>query len=58
MVRLWLDPPDARLEFDRADWGFPERDCLVLDLLLPHLRQLQRNAARRRSFAPGLLPDV
>jgi DNA-binding CsgD family transcriptional regulator len=48
MMRLWLDKPYARLEFDRADWGFSKRDRVVLDLLLPHLRQLRRNVRRRR----------
>jgi len=54
MIRLWLDPRgagNARLEFDRPDWGFRERDRTVLDLLLPHLRQFRRNAARRRQAA-------
>lgn len=50
MVRLWLDPPDARLEFDRADWGFPERDCLFLDLLC---RTCANCSAMRRVVAPS-----
>jgi DNA-binding CsgD family transcriptional regulator len=52
MARLWLDARgagDARLELDRPDRGFRERDRAVLDLLLPHLRQLWRNAAARRA---------
>jgi DNA-binding CsgD family transcriptional regulator len=51
MIRLWLDPRgagNARLEFDRPDWGFRERDRTVLDLLLPHLKQFRRSAAARR----------
>jgi DNA-binding CsgD family transcriptional regulator len=49
MLQLYLDPrrTDARLEFDRVDRDFGERDRKVLDLLLPHLRQLLRAAARR-----------
>jgi DNA-binding CsgD family transcriptional regulator len=51
MFRLWLEPDGAggaRLEFDRPDRGFRERDRGVLDLLLPHLRQFWINAMRRR----------
>jgi DNA-binding CsgD family transcriptional regulator len=54
MIRLWLDPRgtgNARLEFDRADWGFRERDRAVLDLVLPHLKQFRRNAAARRRLS-------
>jgi DNA-binding CsgD family transcriptional regulator len=54
MFRLWLDPNgdgDARLEFDRPDRGFRERDRLVLDLIRPHLEQFRRNALRRRPLA-------
>jgi DNA-binding CsgD family transcriptional regulator len=50
MARVWLDPRgaiDARLELDRPDRGFRERDRAVLDILLPHLRQLWQFAARR-----------
>lgn len=49
MLQLYLDPgrTDARLEFDRFEDDFGERDRSVLDLLLPHLRQLLRAAARR-----------
>jgi DNA-binding CsgD family transcriptional regulator len=62
MIRLWIEPrgrENGRLEFDRSDWGFRERDRSVLDLLLPHLRQLRRNAVARRRPAPqadGLTP--
>jgi len=52
MMRLWIDPRasgGARLEFDRADSDFDERDRAVLDLLLPHLRQFQRAAVARRT---------
>jgi DNA-binding CsgD family transcriptional regulator len=54
MLQLYLDPrrTDARLEFDRADSDFGERDRKVLDLLVPHLRQLLQAAARRPA-APG-----
>ncbi|OLE37365.1 MAG: hypothetical protein AUG48_04645 [Actinobacteria bacterium 13_1_20CM_3_68_9] len=51
MMRLWFSPRgdrEARLEFDRADQDFGERDRAVFDLLLPHLRQFSRGAARRR----------
>jgi DNA-binding CsgD family transcriptional regulator len=49
MLWLYLDPgrTDARFEFDRADSDFGERDRKVLDLLLPHFRQLLRAATRR-----------
>jgi hypothetical protein len=62
MIRLWIEPigtQNSRLEFDRPDWGFRERDRTVLDLLLPHLRQLRRNAvgrSRPSSQADGLTP--
>jgi DNA-binding CsgD family transcriptional regulator len=52
MFRLWLDPQGeaaARLEFDRPDRRFRERDRDVLDLLRPHLEQFRRSALRRRS---------
>lgn len=54
MLQLYLDPSssDARLEFDRADCDFAERDRAVLDLLLPHLRQFLRMARRRRLSTP------
>jgi DNA-binding CsgD family transcriptional regulator len=47
ILQLYLDPAasDARLEFDRSDVDFGERDRSALDLLLPHLRQFLR--ARR-----------
>ena len=51
MVRVWLEPTgagDARLEFDRPDRGFRERDRTVLDVLRPHFAQFRRNALRRR----------
>ncbi len=46
MLQLYLDPDvsDARLEFDRADCDFSERDRGVLNVLLPHLRQFARRA--------------
>jgi DNA-binding CsgD family transcriptional regulator len=50
MMRLWLDPDGAdgaRLEFDREEKDFDERDRAVLDLLLPHLARLRRQAAGR-----------
>jgi DNA-binding CsgD family transcriptional regulator len=56
MIRLWIEPcgeANARLEFDRPDRGFSERDSAVLDLLVPHLRRLRANAiARRRPLGP------
>jgi len=59
MLQLYLDPrrTDARLEFDRFDSDFGERDRKVLDLLLPHLRQLLR-AATRRPAARGRAADL
>jgi DNA-binding CsgD family transcriptional regulator len=52
MLQLYLDPrrSDARLEFDRAETDFSERDRRVLTLLLPHLRQVLRSAPRRSSL--------
>jgi DNA-binding CsgD family transcriptional regulator len=53
MLQLYMDPDatDGRIEFDRHDVDFTERDRRVLELLLPHLRQ-RLHAARRRSV-PG-----
>jgi DNA-binding CsgD family transcriptional regulator len=44
ILQLYLDPGanDSRLEFDRSDADFGERDRGVLDLLVPHLRQFLR----------------
>jgi DNA-binding CsgD family transcriptional regulator len=56
VIRLWIEPhgPDeARLELDRGDRDFSERDRAVLDLMLPHLRQFRRRAARRRRTSPA-----
>jgi DNA-binding CsgD family transcriptional regulator len=56
MMRLWISPQgerQERLEFDRAESDFGERDRVVLDLLLPHLQQFSRNAAARRSRSNG-----
>jgi DNA-binding CsgD family transcriptional regulator len=54
ILQLYLDPgaSDARLEFDRSDVDFGERDRGALDLLLPHLRQF----LRARPSAAGLTP--
>jgi DNA-binding CsgD family transcriptional regulator len=54
ILQLYLDPgaSDARLEFDRADADFGERDRGALDLLLPHLRQF----LRARPSPVGLTP--
>lgn len=56
MLQLYFEPgrTDARLEFDRADPNFSERDRRVLDLLLPHLRQFLRAAWRRPRAPNGL----
>jgi DNA-binding CsgD family transcriptional regulator len=53
MLQLYLDPAesDARLEFDRGDSDFSDRDRGVLDLLLPHLRQLARRTRPRARLA-------
>jgi DNA-binding CsgD family transcriptional regulator len=53
MLQLYVDPDesDARLEFDRAESDFGERDRGVLDLLLPHLRQFARRARPRARLA-------
>jgi DNA-binding NarL/FixJ family response regulator len=56
MMRLWIDPSGsggARFEFDRGDSDFSQRDRAVLDLLLPHLRQLRRRAAVLGVVAEG-----
>lgn len=47
MMQLYLDPlsSDSRLEFDRAESEFGERDRVVLDLLLVHLRHFLRAAS-------------
>lgn len=46
MLWLYLAPQvsDARLEFDRSDGDFGERDLAVLDLVLPQLRRRLRAA--------------
>jgi DNA-binding CsgD family transcriptional regulator len=52
MFRVWLEPDGARkerLEFDRPDWNFSDVDRAKLALVLPHLRQFARRAARRRA---------
>lgn len=49
MMRLWLDPQGARLEFDRSQRDFSEHDRGVLDVLLPHLKQFWRRAASSRT---------
>jgi DNA-binding CsgD family transcriptional regulator len=51
MLWLYMEPGSGgRLEFDRFENNFSERDRGVLDLLGPHLRQFVR-AARRRAPA-------
>jgi DNA-binding CsgD family transcriptional regulator len=59
MLQLYLDPrrTDARLEFDRVDSDFGERDRKVLDLLVPHFRQVLR-AAKRRPAATGAAVEL
>lgn len=61
MIRLWIDPggpaSGARLEFDRPDWGFRERDRDVLNVMLPHLERFRTRAARRRARARARLAD-
>ena len=59
MLQLYLDPrrTDARLEFDRVDSDFGERDRKVLDLLVPHFRQVLR-AAKRRPAATGAAAEL
>jgi DNA-binding CsgD family transcriptional regulator len=49
MLQIYLDPDgsDARLEFDRSESDFGERDRSVLHLLLPHLQQLARRTRPR-----------
>jgi DNA-binding CsgD family transcriptional regulator len=56
MMRLWLDPAGgggARLEFDRGERDFGERDRAVLDLVRSHLEQCRRRAQARRRRADG-----
>jgi DNA-binding CsgD family transcriptional regulator len=59
LLWLYLDPgrTDARLEFDRADSDFSDRDRKVLEVLLPHFRQLLR-AATRRPAAQGRASEL
>jgi DNA-binding CsgD family transcriptional regulator len=54
MMQLYIQPHagGSRVEFDRFDSDFDERDRSVLDLLLPHLRQFGIAAARRGQLAP------
>jgi DNA-binding CsgD family transcriptional regulator len=62
MIRLWIDPTGAadgaRLEFDRTDWGFRERDRDVLNVILPHLERFRRRAARRHARTQTPPADV
>jgi DNA-binding CsgD family transcriptional regulator len=54
MLSLWLDLGGAdlaRIEFDRQDRDFEERDRAVLDVMRPHLAQFRLNAIRRRATA-------
>jgi DNA-binding CsgD family transcriptional regulator len=54
MLWLYVDPAsDARLEFDRAEHDFSERDRSVLDLLRPHFCQFVRAACRRAPASAG-----
>ena len=61
MLSLWLHPDGAdtaRIEIDREDTDFEERDRPVVDVMLPHLAQFRLNALRRRAAAgDGLLTD-
>jgi DNA-binding CsgD family transcriptional regulator len=54
MLQVYIDPErtDARLEFDRGETDFNERDRRVLELLLPHLRRSLHAAARRAAGGP------
>jgi DNA-binding CsgD family transcriptional regulator len=54
MIRLWLDPDGARLEFDRPDRTFSERDRAVLDLLLEHFKQFRGLALGRSGPTSGV----
>jgi DNA-binding CsgD family transcriptional regulator len=62
MIRLWIDPDEtaygARLEFDRPDRGFQERDRDVLNVMLPHLERFRRRSVRRRVRVRRPLADV
>jgi DNA-binding CsgD family transcriptional regulator len=55
MLQLYVDPSvsDARLEFDRSETDFSERDREILDLLRPHLATFARAARRRHSHPSG-----
>jgi DNA-binding CsgD family transcriptional regulator len=55
MLQLYIEPRAGapRVEFDRFDSDFDERDRGVLDLLLPHLRQFVVAAARRQVLTPA-----
>lgn len=52
MLQLYVDPAlsDARLEFDRCDARFVDRDRAVLEVILPHLRQCARRARPRAAL--------
>ena len=55
LLWLYLEPQasDARLEFDRVEANFGERDKRILNLLLPHLQHFLR-AARDRVGPRGV----
>ncbi len=56
VFRVWLDArggDGARLEFDRGQRDFRERDRAVLDLLLPHLVRHHRRVGRHRRRVDG-----
>jgi DNA-binding CsgD family transcriptional regulator len=56
VFRVWLDArggDGARLEFDRGQRDFHERDRAVLDLLLPHLARHHRRVGRHRRRVDG-----
>jgi DNA-binding CsgD family transcriptional regulator len=58
MLWLYLDPQttDARLELDRSDEDFGDRDVAILNLLAPHLRQAAQTARRHVPRRPGSDP--
>ena len=59
MMRLWISPfgpNSARVEFDRSDRDFSQRDRSVLDVLRPHLEQRCKRLLRHDS--PPNCPTV
>jgi DNA-binding CsgD family transcriptional regulator len=61
MIRLWIAPSGtaqgARLEFDRPDRCFRDRDRDVLNVMLPHFELFRKRAAGRQAWAHQPVSD-